>query len=102
MTKKDAFVIVTGAEGFIGRALVERLAARHPVVGLDRELHGKHPDGVLAADVDLTSDESLRSGLDLLREALEGMVTPRIAARHCAPRHRRPKGACSQLSISSG
>ena len=68
MADKAGFVIVTGAEGFIGRAVVERLMRRYDVVGLDQKLSGAPPGGVRYLDVDLTSDASVRSGLDTIRD----------------------------------
>ena len=65
MSDKDLteVVLITGAAGFIGRRLVERLAEHCIVLALDRP---GSPDSPLAAEtigVDLTSDESVRDAL---------------------------------------
>lgn len=64
---KPAVVVVTGSNGFIGRAVARRLARRYTVVGLDRpgKSDGKAADPI---GVDLTSDESTHQALRQLRE----------------------------------
>ncbi len=63
------WVIVSGANGSLGRAIVERFAARQqPVLALDRNVgqtgavEGKVP--VVACAVDLTSDAAVKAVLD--------------------------------------
>lgn len=56
-------VLVTGGSGFIGRALVAKLAAHYTVVVLERPGASKPPAGVESVDLDLTSDESVRAAL---------------------------------------
>ena len=46
-------VLVTGATGFIGRALAKRLAQSHVVIGLDRPGPPGPSAGVDGADIDL-------------------------------------------------
>jgi nucleoside-diphosphate-sugar epimerase len=62
ITKSTDIVLVSGASGFIGAALVRTLARHYCVVGLDV----KAPVGNGLEEffeIDLTSDESVRSAL---------------------------------------
>ena len=60
-------VLLTGASGFIGRALTGRLADQYTVVGLDRAGPPDPPPPAHAVDVDLGSDESVATALDEVR-----------------------------------
>ncbi len=69
MDPKREIVLVTGASGRIGTAVMERLAGRFSdVVGFDRKAPSPPPPGCTHIPVDITSDESLRDGLRVLRE----------------------------------
>jgi nucleoside-diphosphate-sugar epimerase len=68
MAERKDVVIVTGSSGFIGRALVGKLAGRHAVVGLDRGEPPRLPAGASFERVDLTSDASVREALARVRE----------------------------------
>ena len=60
-------VLLTGASGFIAAGLIEKLAERYTLVGLDR---AGPPDPLAPAipvDFDLNSDEAVRSALDEVR-----------------------------------
>ncbi len=60
-------VLVTGSSGFIGRAVIMRLAEHYAVVGLDRD---QPPHPLPAAEffaIDLTSDDSVRGALQRVR-----------------------------------
>jgi nucleoside-diphosphate-sugar epimerase len=62
-------VIVTGSNGTIGDAVMRRFAGRFDdVVGFDRKAPNPPPPGCTAVDVDITSDESVREGLFMIRE----------------------------------
>lgn len=79
-------VLVTGAAGYIGRQVATRLAARHPVVGIDVTV----PDGLDAAvdmrrlDIrdpslpDLVADEAITHVVHLAA-VLDGTVDPVLA-----------------------
>lgn len=69
-------VLITGASGFIGAHLVERLARRYTVVGLDRPGGAEPPPAAESVDVDLTSDRSVATALARVRKA----YGPRIAS----------------------
>jgi len=60
-------VLVTGSSGFIGRALVLRLAEQYTVVGLDRDLPPHPPPVAECVCIDLTSDASVEEALDRVR-----------------------------------
>nr|MBA2771139.1 NAD-dependent epimerase/dehydratase family protein [Sphingomonas sp.] len=60
-------VLVTGASGFIGSAVIDRLAGKYTIVGLDRP-GSPAPDPAVAVDFDLGSDEAVRASLETVRE----------------------------------
>ncbi|HLJ79966.1 MAG TPA: NAD-dependent epimerase/dehydratase family protein, partial [Ktedonobacterales bacterium] len=61
-------ILVTGSNGLIGYAVAKRLAGDYPVVGFQHHEKPDAPPGVDRVMVDLTSDESVRRGLDTVRE----------------------------------
>ncbi|GGG52394.1 hypothetical protein GCM10010964_44440 [Caldovatus sediminis] len=67
-TKNRDVVLVTGGGGFIGRAIVERLAERHTVVVLDQHEPKQLPASGSFVPVDLGSDEGVRGALARVRE----------------------------------
>jgi nucleoside-diphosphate-sugar epimerase len=65
----NGIVLVTGASGRIGSAIMRRFAGRFgEVVGFDREAPKAMPPGCTYIPVEITSDESVKEGLRLLRE----------------------------------
>lgn len=60
-------VLITGASGFIGRAVIGRLSDRHTLVGLDRPGPPDPPAPAHAVGFDLGSDEKVRAALDEVR-----------------------------------
>lgn len=62
-------VIVTGSSGFIGRAVVSRLARQFRIVGFDREGGPHPPREAECVCVDLTSDESVHAAFERVRYA---------------------------------
>ena len=60
-------VLITGASGFIGAALVETLGQRYALVGLDRAGPPDPPPPAIPIDFDLSSDEAVRSALEQVR-----------------------------------
>lgn len=68
MTAPNQTVVVTGSSGFIGESLVERMAPRFQVVGLDIAEPQQLPPNASFASLDLTTDEGVRDALRQVRE----------------------------------
>ncbi|MEQ8396136.1 NAD-dependent epimerase/dehydratase family protein [Thalassobaculum sp.] len=66
--EKD-IVIVTGSSGFIGSAVIEKLARRFTLVGFDRDIPPHPPPAAECVCVDLTDDRSVASALERVRVA---------------------------------
>ena len=75
MATERETVLVTGSSGFIGRAIVGRLAERFAVVGLDLHPPGELPPSASFERIDLTSDESVRKALARVRERHGNRIT---------------------------
>jgi nucleoside-diphosphate-sugar epimerase/uncharacterized membrane protein len=56
-------IVVTGSSGFLGRALMDKLADRYDVIGLDFELPLTPAASIEAVRVDLTSDASVAAAI---------------------------------------
>jgi len=59
--------IVTGSSGFIGSALVKRLAQRYRVIGFDREVPPHPPAEAECVCIDLTDESSVQAAFRLVR-----------------------------------
>lgn len=69
MKPKGDIVLISGANGRIGTALMRRLSKRFDnVVGFDRNAPTPPPPDCVAIPVDITSDESVGEGFRVLRE----------------------------------
>ncbi len=69
MNTESGIVIVTGSNGRIGDAVMRRFAGRFSdVVGFDRKAPSPPPPGCTYVPVEITSDESVREGLRVIRE----------------------------------
>lgn len=62
-------VVVTGSSGFIGSAVIEKLARRFTLVGFDREISPHPPAAAECICIDLTSDESVEQAFQRVRTA---------------------------------
>lgn len=60
-------VLITGASGFIARALIARFGQTHTLVGLDRAGPPDPPAPAQVVDFDLTSDEAVKGALKEVR-----------------------------------
>jgi nucleoside-diphosphate-sugar epimerase len=67
-------VVIMGSSGFIGRALVLRLADSYNVVGLDLQKPKELPPAASFERIDLTSEDSLRQALATVRERQGGRI----------------------------
>jgi len=66
---ETGIVIVTGSNGLIGNAVMRSFAGRfEQVVGFDRKAPDPPPPGCTAVPVDITSDDSVREGLRVIRD----------------------------------
>jgi len=69
MEQERKIVLVTGSNGHIGSAVMQRLAGRFSdVVGFDRQAPSPPPPGCTGIPVDIASDQSVQEGLRILRE----------------------------------
>lgn len=69
MSEDREVVVVTGSSGFIGSALIEKLAGHFTLVGLDRETSPHPPAAAECVCIDLTADESVEAALRRVRTA---------------------------------
>lgn len=67
-------VLVTGSSGFIGQRLVDRLARRGRVVGLDVTEPADLPENASFVGLDLGSDEGVAQALETVRAAHGGKI----------------------------
>ena len=74
MADNKELIIVTGGNGFIGGALVSALTERYQVVSLERDPSSKPRPSLAVEACDLTSDESVRSALQRVRERFGAQV----------------------------
>jgi nucleoside-diphosphate-sugar epimerase len=69
MKPEHGIIIVSGSNGRIGEAVMRRLAGRFTgVVGFDRKAPKPPPPGCVYIAVEITSEESVRNGLRMIRE----------------------------------
>lgn len=67
MTQDKEVILLTGATGYIGRALASRLAGRYTVVALDRSGPHDPPYQAHFITFDLSSDRKVEEALDAVR-----------------------------------
>jgi nucleoside-diphosphate-sugar epimerase len=68
MNEQKGTILITGSSGRIGYPLAKRLAESFNVVGFDRRAPSHPPPSAECLYVDLTLAESLRRGLEAIRE----------------------------------
>ena len=64
----EGVIIVTGANGRIGDAVMRRFSGRFEVVGFDRKAPSPPPPGCVYVPVEITSDAGVRDGLKVIRD----------------------------------
>lgn len=69
MDRPNGIILVTGSSGFIGSAVVHRLAREYTVIGLDREGDPHPPIEAECVCMDVTEEESVRTALARVRYA---------------------------------
>ncbi|MCW5701637.1 MAG: NAD-dependent epimerase/dehydratase family protein [Bradyrhizobium sp.] len=69
MTDRSHTVIITGSTGFIGSALIDKLASRFALIGLDKAPTHQPSPVVECVCIDLTSEEAIGAGLHRVRTA---------------------------------
>jgi len=68
MTSAKDVILVTGSSGYIGSRLVERLAQKAQVVGLDVQEPTELPENASFVPLDLTADEGVEHALETVRK----------------------------------
>ena len=69
MESKGNIILVTGSNGSIGRAVMERFTGKFKhVIGFDRKAPAPPPPGCVAVPIEITSDDSVMEGLTVIRE----------------------------------
>lgn len=69
MAEHSNTVIVTSSIDFVGSALINKLAGRFALVGLDRAATRQPPPAAECVCIDLTSEEAVAAGLQGVRMA---------------------------------
>jgi nucleoside-diphosphate-sugar epimerase len=69
MESKKEVIIITGATGFIGSALINKLAGQFALIGLDRMASHSPPPTAECVCIDLTSDDGVKAALERVRYA---------------------------------
>lgn len=67
-------VLVTGASGFIGSAVIRKLAGKYTLVGLDRPGASPPPEPATTVDFDLGTDEGVQTALKKVRDQFGGRI----------------------------
>jgi nucleoside-diphosphate-sugar epimerase len=75
METTQGIVIVTGASGFIGSAVAERLAEQFQIVNLDKNEPSRSHSRIEFVKTDLASDESVRRSLEHVRYKYGDWIT---------------------------
>ena len=67
-------VLVTGSSGYLGGAIIRRLAEKYTLVGLDRPGGNAPPECARQIDFDLASDRSVKNSLGEVRSGFGGRI----------------------------
>lgn len=66
---QSSVVLVTGSSGYIGAALINRLAARHRLIGFDKIASRSPPPTAECVCIDLSSDKAVEAAFQRVRAA---------------------------------
>ncbi len=80
MTKE--IVLITGASGFIGTALITRLAKNYCIIGIDKVLHKDRDIKVLWYKADISNRELLNEIFREIKEKFHGSIDYVFIWRH--------------------
>jgi len=69
MKAEKKVIIITGSGGFIGSALVNKLAGRFALIGFDRAVTRQPPAAAECVCIDLTSEQAIAAALKRVRTA---------------------------------
>jgi UDP-glucose 4-epimerase len=67
-------VLITGASGFIGTALIARLSKKYYIIGIDKILHKERDNSVLWYKVDISDKELLRNIFRKIEVKISGKI----------------------------
>jgi len=67
MDSKHEVIIITGASGFIGSALINTLAGRFALIGFDRMASRSPPPAAECVCIDLTSEDGVKGAFERVR-----------------------------------
>lgn len=67
MGSKHEVIIITGANGFIGSALVNKLGGRFALIGLDRMASRSPPPAAECVCIDLTTEDGVKGAFERVR-----------------------------------
>src|SRR3546814_7190425 len=70
----DDIVLITGSSGYLGAAIVRKLADEYTLVGLDRPGGPAPPSSAHQIDLDLGSDKSVGEALGQVRAKFGGRI----------------------------
>ena len=70
----DDIVLITGSSGYLGAAIIRRLAGKYTLVGLDRPGGPAPPSPAHQIDLDLGSDKAVSEALDQVRARFGGRI----------------------------
>ncbi len=73
MAEKDV-VLITGGSGYLGGAIIRRLAGNYRLAGLDRPGGPAPPSPADQIDIDLGSEKSVREALENVRKQFGGRI----------------------------
>ncbi len=68
MPNSKEIILITGCSGRVGMSVIERFGGKYPIVGFDIAPPSKQFENMEFVKVDLSSDLSVKNGLDYIKE----------------------------------